>query len=71
MYPPSILSPELSQFLAWNPFLILIEIFRTPIYANHLPDASLITNAVSLALITLLAGWIVFTSKADQLAYRL
>ncbi len=71
MYPPSILSPELSQFLAWNPFLILIEMFRTPVYANHIPDASLIVNAVSLALITLLAGWIVFTNKADQLAYRL
>jgi len=71
MYPPSILSTELNQFLAWNPFLILIEIFRTPVYANHLPDASLIVNAISLALITLLAGWIVFTNKADQLAYRL
>ena len=71
MYPLSILSPELSQFLAWNPFLILIEMFRTPIYANHLPDTSLIVNAVSLAFTTLLAGWIAFTSKADQLAYRL
>ena len=71
MYPPSILPLEWSQLLVWNPFVILIEIFRIPIYANHLPDFSLIVNAVSLALITLVAGWVLFTSKADQLAYRL
>lgn len=71
MYPPSILPTELNQLLAFNPFLILIEIFRVPIYTNQLPDFNLIINAVSLSLITLIAGWIIFTSKADQLAYRL
>lgn len=71
MYPPSILPTELNQLLAFNPFLILIEIFRIPIYTNQLPDFNLIINAVSLSLITLIAGWIIFTSKADQLAYRL
>ncbi|KAB2930661.1 MAG: ABC transporter permease [Candidatus Contendobacter sp.] len=71
MYPPSILPLEWSQLLILNPFVILIEIFRIPIHANHLPDFSLIVNAVSLALITLVAGWVLFTSKADQLAYRL
>lgn len=71
MYPPSILPSELSQLLVLNPFVILIDIFRIPIHANHLPDLGLIINAVSLSLITLGAGWVLFTSKADQLAYRL
>lgn len=71
MYPPSILPLELHQFMILNPFVILIEIFRIPIYANHFPDLSLTATAVSLALTTLLAGWVTFTNKADQLAYRL
>ncbi len=71
MYPASILPAELSQFLALNPFVILIEIFRIPIYTNHFPDFNLVISAISLALIALVAGWMLFTSKADQLAYRL
>ncbi len=71
MYPPSILPTELSHLLVFNPFLILIDIFRIPIYANQLPSIDLIISSISLALITLAAGWITFTKKADQIAYRL
>lgn len=71
MYPPSVLSAELSQLMALNPFFWLIELFRIPIYANAIPDAGLIAGAAALALTTLLAGWTVFTHRADQLAYRL
>ena len=71
MYPPSALSAELSQLMTLNPFFGLIELFRIPIYANAVPDAGLIASAAALALGTLLAGWTVFTNRADQLAYRL
>ena len=71
MYPSSILPVELSQLLVFNPFIILIEIFRIPIYTNQLPSFSLILNSTLLAIITLVGGWILFTKKADQLAYRL
>ena len=71
MYPVSILPAELAQLITLNPFVILIEIFRVPIYANHLPDSGLIINSMVLAFITLASGWILFTSRADQLAYRL
>lgn len=71
MYPPSILPPDINHWLAWNPFITLIEAFRMPIYMNAFPDTTLVINAVSVACLTLVAGWITFTSKADQLAYRL
>ena len=71
MYPPSVLPETLNTWLLLNPFYLLIELFRTPIYANAVPGAGLIAGAAVLALATLLAGWIVFTRKADQLAYRL
>ena len=71
MYPPSVLPETLSGWMVLNPFFLMIELFRTPIYASAVPDASLIVSAVALAFVTLLAGWTVFTGKADQLAYRL
>lgn len=71
MYPPSVLPGPLNDWLLLNPFYLLIELFRTPIYANAVPDTGLIASATVLALATLLAGWTVFTRRVDQLAYRL
>ena len=71
MYPPAVLPESLRGWLLLNPFYVLIELFRIPIYANTVPDPGLIAGAVILAVGTLLAGWIVFSNKADQLAYRL
>ena len=71
IYPASTLPPDWSRLMAWNPFYYLIEIFRIPVYENTLPDSDLILISSLLAISTLLIGWLVFTSKADQLAYRL
>lgn len=71
IYPASTLPPDWSGLMAWNPFYYLIEIFRIPVYENTLPDSDLILISSLLAISTLLIGWLVFTSKADQLAYRL
>lgn len=71
MYPPEVLPEPLSGWLLLNPFFVMIELFRTPIYADSIPDAGMIVGGVILALATLLIGWTVFTRKADQLAYRL
>ena len=71
MYPPSVLPEALSNWMVLNPFFLMIELFRTPIYASAVPDSGLIAAAATLACATLLAGWTVFTRQADQLAYRL
>ncbi|MCB1778033.1 MAG: ABC transporter permease [Candidatus Competibacteraceae bacterium] len=71
MYPPSVLPETLGAWMILNPFFLLIQLFRMPIYNNAIPDVGLIGAAAALALLTLLAGWTVFTRKADQLAYRL
>lgn len=71
MYPPSVLPESLSGWMVLNPFFLLIELFRTPIYTNTIPDTGLIVGAATLAVVTLLAGWTVFTRQADHLAYRL
>lgn len=71
MYPPSVLPETLSGWMVLNPFFLMIELFRAPIYIGTIPNAGLITATIALASVTLLAGWAVFTRKADQLAYRL
>ncbi|MDS4028036.1 MAG: ABC transporter permease [Candidatus Contendobacter sp.] len=71
IYPISTLPSYWSGLMAWNPFYYFVEIFRMPIYENTLPGNDLILISSLLATSTLLIGWLIFTSKADQLAYRL
>lgn len=71
MYPQSILPESVNRWMAWNPFFLMIELFRLPIYSGSVPQFGHIMSATLLAAATLLIGWTVFTKKADQLAYRL
>ena len=71
MYPPSVLPEGLSGWMVLNPFFLMVELFRTPIYSNAVPETGLVVAAAVLALTTLLVGWTVFARQADQLAYRL
>lgn len=71
IYPASTLPPDWSRLMIWNPFYYFIEIFRIPAYENVFPNNDLILISSLLAISTLLIGWLIFSSKADQLAYRL
>jgi ABC-2 type transport system permease protein len=71
IYSPEIL-PEAYRF--WitrlNPMFYLIELFRMPIYYGKVPDLSLVMIAGGISIVTLFAGWIYFTGKSDEFAYR-
>lgn len=71
IYPISIL-PESIRFWVTrlNPMYYFIELFRAPIYYGRLPEMDLLLPALAIALVTVVAGWIVFTNKADEFAYR-
>ncbi len=62
--------PYRTWLMRLNPMYYLLTLFRAPIYDGRIPEWSefLITGGISL--ITLLVGWSVFTSKADEFAYR-
>jgi ABC-2 type transport system permease protein len=53
-----------------NPMYHLLEIFRLPLYGGILPHLPTLALGTAIALVTLVVGWMVFTSNADQLAYR-
>jgi ABC-2 type transport system permease protein len=71
IWPPEIL-PEFYRL--WitrlNPMFYLIELFRTPIIYGQVPDINLLLISAGIASFTLFAGWMFFTSKSDEFAYR-
>jgi ABC-type polysaccharide/polyol phosphate export permease len=71
-YPYEII-PE--QYRWWffnlNPIYHLLLLFRDPIYYGNWPSLKHVAAATIVALVTLVWGWFAFTSKADELAYRL
>lgn len=71
IYSPEIL-PEAYRFWVTrlNPMFYILELFRVPIYYGQVPDLNLILISAAIALFTLFAGWMYFTSKSDEFAYR-
>lgn len=70
IYPIEIVSAPHRWLFKLNPLYYFVQIFRLPIHQGILPDAATYATAALLALVTLVLGWMVFTSKADQFAYR-
>lgn len=72
IYPPEILPPAIQPWIEiLNPMYTLIQNFRIPIYDGMLPPISMILMGAVISFVTLVVGWIVFTSRADEFAYRL
>jgi ABC-2 type transport system permease protein len=53
-----------------NPMYYLITLFRAPVYLGQVPSLPETAISGSIAMFTLLVGWLVFTYKADEFAYR-
>ena len=71
IWPPEILPEHLRFWITrLNPMFYLIELFRTPIIYGQVPDISLVLISAGIASVTLFAGWMFFTSKSDEFAYR-
>jgi len=70
VYPESIL-PETYRFwlLHLNPMYYFIDIFRVPIYEGEISSPEIIIPGTLIALVTLLVGWIYFSSQSDHFAY--
>lgn len=58
-------------FFNLNPMYHLVLLFRDPLYYGNWPSLAHIAAAAFVSITTLVAGWLVFTRKADELAYRI
>jgi ABC-type polysaccharide/polyol phosphate export permease len=59
-YPIDVLSPRARAVLQWNPLYVLVDVFRTPLYAGTAPAASTIVTAVVQAGAMAAIGWLIF-----------
>jgi ABC-2 type transport system permease protein len=72
IYPEEIL-PQAYQFLIThlNPMYYLVKLFRVLVYYGRAPTGTELFPAVLVALVFLVSGWIIFTRKAGEFAYRI
>lgn len=72
IYPEEILPPQYSFIVTHlNPMSYLVKLFRIPIYYGRPPTLFEFMPGILVALVTLILGWIVFTRKSDEFAYRI
>jgi ABC-type polysaccharide/polyol phosphate export permease len=72
IYPVEVI-PETYRFWFFhlNPMYYLVRLFQAPVYEGVWPSGSLLASAAGIAFLTLVVGWMVFTSRADEFTYRL
>ena len=72
IYPTEVI-PESYRywFFHLNPMYYLVEIFRQPVYEGKLPSGEILLGSIVIATLTLVLGWTVFSSRADEFTYRI
>jgi len=71
IYKEEMVPSKYAWILHINPMYYLINLFRAPVYEGQVPGLSEFLTAGGIALVTLLIGWLVFSQKADEFAYRI
>lgn len=70
VYPESIIPEHLRWFFQINPLYHMVKLFRLPIRDGIIPPLADIWRAALWGLGMLIIGWLFFTSKSDEYAYR-
>ena len=70
IYPRDIVPERYRWLFNLNPMTYVVEGFRTPIYAGVFPSQHMLLADGAVALMTLVAGWWLFTRMADDLPYQ-
>jgi ABC-2 type transport system permease protein len=71
IYPVSMLPETYRIWIArLNPMYHLVELFRMPVFDGVVPPFSKVIISAVVSIAVLIIGWIVFTRRADEFAYR-
>lgn len=70
-YPESILPAGVARWLPFNPAYYAVKVFRDPLYHGQFSSARDLLTATAISIGIFLAGWFVFTSRSDRIAYRI
>jgi ABC-type polysaccharide/polyol phosphate export permease len=70
IYPLDILPETVQAALQYNPTVHIINLFRDLVFYGTIPPAQNWLICLCISAGTLLVGWLVFTGKSDEFAYR-
>lgn len=71
IYPVEVIPEQFQWLIRLNPLYYLLTIFRDPLYKGTVPELSFWLISGFLALVMLMIGAYVFTSKSNEYAYRI
>jgi ABC-2 type transport system permease protein len=72
MYPETILPAAYRSYITMlNPMYHMVKLFRIPVYYGRLPTLVELLIPLGISLIVMTIGWLVFTKKSDEFAYRI
>jgi ABC-type polysaccharide/polyol phosphate export permease len=70
IYPLNILPLNIQNMLQFNPLVHLVGLFRSLVYEGIVPSLEQWLLSIGIAFGTLIIGWLIFTEKSDEFAYR-
>ncbi len=70
IYPESLIPARFLPFYKINPMYWMIKMFRLPIFEGRLPHLQEFLPALAWGVGMLIIGWVYFTSKSEEYAYR-
>jgi ABC-type polysaccharide/polyol phosphate export permease len=71
IYPIEIVPENLVWFFKLNPMYYLVNLFRAPLFDGIIPGLREWLIGGVCAVGVFLVGWVVFTSKSHEYAYRI
>ena len=71
IYPVEAIPEQFQWLIRLNPLYYLLTIFRDPLFKGTVPELSFWLISCSLALVALIIGVYVFTSRSNEYAYRI
>lgn len=71
IYPVEVIPEQFQWLIRLNPLYYLLTIFRDPLFKGTVPELSFWLISCGLALVALIIGAYLFTSKSNEYAYRI
>ena len=71
IYTESMLPERIRVWMHYlNPMSGIVNLFRMPIYEGRLPTLDEFWPSLIISITVMVVGWVVFSAKSDEFAYR-
>ena len=70
-YPAGIVPERWRWLIRWNPMRLILDAFRTPIWAGAFPRPAVVAAAAAVAFLALAVGYAAFRRMSDRIPFYL